>query len=107
MNTEIANVITTEKLNEQFEFFESEDFGRLEILVINGKIYFPAIQAARTLGYKNPRDAIKKHCLEDGVVFHDGTIFCRALSEKGKGRHREKVKEDLPEPDFDIEDIMK
>jgi prophage antirepressor-like protein len=74
MNTEIANVVTTEKLNEQFEFFESEDFGRLEILVINGKIYFPAIQAARTLGYKNPRDAIKKHCLEDGVVFYDGVV---------------------------------
>ena len=77
MNTEIANVITTEKLNEQFEFFESEDFGRLEILVINGKIYFPAKQAARILGilgYKNPHDAVIRHCLEDGVVFHEGVV---------------------------------
>lgn len=71
MNTEIAeiaNVITTEKLNEQFEFFESEDFGRLEILVINGKIYFPATESAKTLGYSNPQKAIRDHCLEDGCT---------------------------------------
>lgn len=74
MNTQIANVITTEKLNEQFEFFESEDFGKLKILVVNGKIYFPAMQVARILGYKNPHDAVIRHCLEDGVVFHEGVV---------------------------------
>lgn len=74
MNTQIANVITTEKLNEQFEFFESKDFGKLKILAINGKIYFPAIQVARILGYKNPHDAVIRHCLEDGVVFHEGVV---------------------------------
>lgn len=74
MNTQITNVITTEKLNEQFEFFESEDFGKLKILVINGKIYFPAMQVARILGYKNPHDAVIRHCLEDGVVFHEGVV---------------------------------
>lgn len=68
MNTEIANVITTEKLNEQFEFFESENFGRLEILLINGKIYFPATESAKTLGYSNPQKAIRDHCLEDGCT---------------------------------------
>lgn len=74
MNTQITNVITREKLNEQFEFFESEDFGKLKILVINGKIYFPAIQVARILGYKNQHDAVIRHCLEDGVVFHEGVV---------------------------------
>jgi prophage antirepressor-like protein len=46
----------------------------LEILTIDGKPYFPASVCAKILGYKNPRDAINKHCLGDGVAKRDGVV---------------------------------
>lgn len=54
------------------KIFEHEKFGKLEIYVDeNKKEWFPAIEIATILGYKNPRDAIAKHCKEKGVAFHD------------------------------------
>ena len=51
--------------------FHSEEFGNIEVLLIDGKPYFPASETAKILGYKNPRDAIGKHCNEDGVAKRD------------------------------------
>lgn len=48
--------------------FNDTEFGRLEILLIDGKEYFPATDCARMLGYQNPYDAIKKHCRKEGVA---------------------------------------
>jgi prophage antirepressor-like protein/Holliday junction resolvase RusA-like endonuclease len=50
--------------------FEGQ-FGALEVTVIEDKEYFGATDIATALGYSNPRDAIKRHCKERGVVFHD------------------------------------
>lgn len=91
MNTEIANVITTEKLNEQFEFFESEDFGRLEILVINGKIYFPATESAKTLGYSNPQKAISSKSNKRPLLgrwVHDSFSHRQAWQNTAKEIHK-------------------
>ncbi len=55
----------------QIQQFHNEEFGSIEILMIDGKPYFPAIECAVVLGYKNPRDAIVKHCNEDGVAKRD------------------------------------
>ncbi len=51
--------------------FENTEFGKLEIVVIDGKEYFPAHQCAKILGYSNPRDAVKRHCKAEGVVKYD------------------------------------
>lgn len=42
--------------------FNHERFGKLEILIIDGKEYFPASDVARKLDYSNPRKAISDHC---------------------------------------------
>ena len=48
--------------------FENEKFGKLEVLVENGKEYFPATEIAKILGYSNPQKAIRDHCREDGCT---------------------------------------
>jgi prophage antirepressor-like protein len=52
--------------------FHSKEFGSLDIILIDGTPYFPASECARILGYRNPRDAIAKHCRLDGVAKCDG-----------------------------------
>jgi prophage antirepressor-like protein len=42
--------------------FNHTEFGKLSVLVIEGKEYFPATECARILGYVKPHDAIKQHC---------------------------------------------
>ena len=51
--------------------FSNEEFGELTVIVKNNKEYIEAIGVATILGYVNPRDAIRRHCDEDGVIFHD------------------------------------
>lgn len=46
----------------QLQQFQNEEFGSLEILMIDGKPYFPATECARILGYTNPQKAIRDHC---------------------------------------------
>ena len=61
-------------MTKDLKVFEKEEFGKLEVLVENGKEYFPAIEVAKILGYSNPNDAVIRHCKENGVVFHEVTI---------------------------------
>ena len=44
--------------------FADTEFGRLDHVEINGKLYFPASDCAKVLGYHNPRKAIIDHCDE-------------------------------------------
>ena len=62
-------------MQKQLQIFENEEFGKLEVLMIKGKPYFPATECAKVLGYKNPRDAVARHCKTDGVVKRDGVSF--------------------------------
>lgn len=55
----------------EMQVFQNSEFGELGVLEIEGKPYFPATACAKMLGYANPRDAIGRHCVEDGVVKHD------------------------------------
>lgn len=57
-------------MNEIVEFFEKEGM-QIEVLVRDGKEYFPAKEVAEALGYVNPRDAILTNCRKEGVVFGD------------------------------------
>ncbi|PFR72901.1 phage antirepressor Ant [Bacillus cereus] len=47
--------------------FSHNMFGNLEILIKEGKEYFPATDVAKALGYSNPHKAIKDHCKPEGV----------------------------------------
>lgn len=49
-------------MENQIQIFESGEFGALEILMIDGKPYFPATECAKILGYSNPQKAIRDHC---------------------------------------------
>lgn len=53
----------------ELKVFSNSEFGELGVMLIDGKEYFPATQCAITLGYKNPKDAIIRHC--KGVVKRD------------------------------------
>lgn len=55
----------------ELKIFKNENFGQLEVLVKNGKEYFPAIEVAKILGYSNPRKAIIDHCRKEGVTKRD------------------------------------
>ncbi|PHE19217.1 phage repressor protein/antirepressor Ant [Bacillus pseudomycoides] len=52
----------------QLQKFSHNMFGNLEILIKEGKEYFPATDVAKSLGYSDPRKAVKQHTKEDGWV---------------------------------------
>ena len=53
------------------KIFKSSEFGELSVIVKDNKEYIEAIQVAMILGYANPRDAIIRHCKNEGVIFSD------------------------------------
>ncbi len=55
----------------ELKIFDNEQFGSLQVLEKDGKVFFPATDVALKLGYSNPHDAIKRHTKEKGVVFHE------------------------------------
>lgn len=50
------------KNQNQIRQFHNAEFGSVDILMIDGKPYFPAAECAKTLGYKDATNAIKQHC---------------------------------------------
>lgn len=46
----------------ELKVFSSSEFGKLGVMLIDGKEYFPATQCAKLLGYARPADAISAHC---------------------------------------------
>jgi len=49
-------------MTNQVQIFEHSNFGKLEMLLIEGKPHFPASDCALVLGYANPHKAIIDHC---------------------------------------------
>ena len=49
-------------MKNQIQQFHSTEFGTLEVLMLDGKPYFPATECAKILGYSTPRHAITRHC---------------------------------------------
>lgn len=52
----------------ELQIFNSEEFGDIRTIEIDGKPYFVANDVARALGYKRPADAVTAHC--KGSVKH-------------------------------------
>ena len=55
----------------QIQKFHSDEFGAIDVMMIDGKPYFPATECAEVLGYAKPHNAIARHCahsLKRGVI---------------------------------------
>ena len=44
------------------QIFQNEEFGTIEVIMIDGKPHFPATECAEILGYATPRHAVSRHC---------------------------------------------
>ena len=58
------------------QIFKNNQFGEIRTVIVNENIYFIGSDIASGLGYKNTRDAIKRHVDSEDkadVVFHDGS----------------------------------
>ncbi|MDE7053922.1 MAG: hypothetical protein K2O84_03790 [Oscillospiraceae bacterium] len=53
----------------ELKIFEHPKFGKIRTIVEGGKTLFCGVYSARALGYKNPNDALTRHCR--GVVKRD------------------------------------
>ena len=53
----------------ELQIFNSDEFGEVRTIEINGKPYFVGTDVAKALGYSNPRKAILDHC--KGVTKRD------------------------------------
>ena len=49
-------------MQNNMQVFDSPEFGKLEVLLIDGKPYFLAGECAKRLGYARPNDAVHQHC---------------------------------------------
>lgn len=58
-------------VNGELRKFNHEMFGELEVLYVDGTIYFPANEIAEGLSYARPHKAVADHCDEDGVLSWD------------------------------------
>ena len=56
---------------ESLKLFRNDLFGDILVIVKNNKEYFDANSIANVLGYSNPRDAIIRHCKEEGIIIHE------------------------------------
>jgi len=50
------------KMQNAIQIYESTEFGKLEVIMLGDKPYFPAVECATILGYKKPHDAVSRHC---------------------------------------------
>ncbi|MGN0699925.1 MAG: Bro-N domain-containing protein, partial [Oscillospiraceae bacterium] len=54
------------------QIFKSEKFGEIRTFEDeSGKVLFCGSDIAKALGYVNTKDALARHCRDDGVAFHD------------------------------------
>jgi len=67
---------------DNLKVFENDEFGQLSVK--NNKEYIEAIEVATILGYSNPRDAISRHCNEEGVVFSDVRVVTGIKKDNSK-----------------------
>lgn len=56
---------------ENLKLFTNDVFGEILVIIKNNKEYFDANSVASLLGYSNPRDAVIRHCKEEGIILHE------------------------------------
>lgn len=48
--------------------FKNKEYGDVNVIVENGKVYFESSKTAKMLGYSNPNKAVLDHCEKDGIT---------------------------------------
>ena len=56
------------------EAFADTSLGNLHTIDKDGTVYVPAIETALLLGYKNPRDAIRRHCKHETIAVDEWVV---------------------------------
>lgn len=69
---------------EKLKIYTNDEFGEVKIITKNNKVYIEATQVARILGYVNPRDAIIRHCSDEGVMYYDVGVVTGIRSDGNK-----------------------
>lgn len=80
----------------EVQIFNSPEFGSVRTLEENGAVLFCGTDVARALGYRNPRDAISKHC--KGVVKRDGVS--QTTNQHGTTTEQKNEMSFIPESDL-------
>ena len=47
---------------------DGTEIDKVSTILVNGKVYFPAIPNAKVCGYSEPQQAIADHCQQDRVI---------------------------------------
>lgn len=69
---------------DKLQIFQSKEFGKVRIQIINDKIYFVANDIAKSLGYSKPRNTISLHCkgaLKQGILTNGGKQMVTLIPE--------------------------
>ena len=66
---------------DNLQIFQNPEFGQIRTVAIDGKPYVVGVDVARALGYKNPNDAVTRHCR--GCVKHAVTDSLGRSQETG------------------------
>ncbi|MBR4895879.1 MAG: Bro-N domain-containing protein [Clostridia bacterium] len=61
MNQELKTASTSDMVS-LTNFFSETEMEGIDVLSDGDDLFFPAIECAKRLGYRNPRDAIRQHC---------------------------------------------
>lgn len=70
------------------QIFVHEEFGEIRTIEIDGQIYFIGTDVAKALGYKKPRNAVKKYVEEEdalkwGILSNGGIQQTTIINESG------------------------
>jgi len=81
------------------QIFKNQKFGEIRTVSKNNEIFFIGSDIAKGLGYKNTRDAIKRHVDKEDkadVVFHDGSQNRSAIGINESGLYSLILSSELP-----------
>lgn len=57
------------------KIFENKEYGEINVIVENSKVYFESTKVAKILGYTNPHKAIKDHCEKEGLTIRSVEVM--------------------------------
>lgn len=83
-------------MENQMQVFESSEFGKLEVVMIEGKPHFPATECAKVLGYSDADQAVRRHCAHPSKR----RVVSKTTNQYGKTSEQEVEKNFIPEGDL-------
>lgn len=74
-------------MDNNIQTFYNNEFGKLEVMLIDNKYWFPGTDCAVALGYSDPYKAIKQHTMEDGWA------ICPVIDKIGRKQNKRFINE--------------